>query len=373
MAHVLSLILLLAALAVVLFASHFFLYYSLVHFFKIVNPGLNTTLAIILVLLALSFIVSSLLAHWKENTLTRAFYFASGIWLGLLINLLMSLFAAWIVWGIARLSHIPLNPGIVAAVAVIAAFAYSIWGIYSAYNPVITEISVKINNLPPYWRGKKVVQISDIHLGHVFDKKYLEGVIRRVNSLAPEAVFITGDLFDGMDGKLHAHIEPIDNIIAPLGSFFVTGNHEIYYGVDRAIEILSRTKVRILSDEIVEVEGLRLVGLSYSDRFASRDLARIISDKLENQPRLPTVLLYHSPDQIDEIKALGIIDLHLAGHTHCGQIFPFNYVTKMIFKGYDYGLHQDGDYSLYTTSGVGAWGPTMRTGNRAEIVLIKFD
>ncbi len=373
MAHVFSFILLLAALVAVLFASHFFLYYSLVHFFKIVNPGINTALAVILILLAVSFIVSSLLAHWRENIITRTFYFASGIWLGLLINLLIALFFAWVIWGAVRLSHISLDPAIIAAVAVLFAIGYSIWGIYNAYNPVVTEIKVKIDNLPTYWQGKKVVQISDIHLGHIFDKKYLKQIVDQVNSLEPEAVFITGDLFDGMDGRLDTHVEPIDNINASSGSYFVTGNHEIYYGIERATEILSKTKVKILSDEAVEVEGLRIVGLSYADRFASRDLTKIILNKIGNEPQMPTILLYHSPDQIDEIKSLGIVDLHLVGHTHAGQLFPFNYITKMIYMGYDYGLHQDGKYSLYTTSGVGSWGPTMRTGNKAEIVLITFE
>jgi predicted MPP superfamily phosphohydrolase len=52
------------------------------------------------------------------------------------------------------------------------------------------------------------------------------------------------------------------------------------------------------------------------------------------------------------------------------QIFPFGYITKIVYKGYDYGLFEMGDYTLYTTSGAGTWGPTMRIGNTPEIVVI---
>jgi predicted MPP superfamily phosphohydrolase len=66
------------------------------------------------------------------------------------------------------------------------------------------------------------------------------------------------------------------------------------------------------------------------------------------------------------------IDLQLSGHSHAGQMFPFGYLTKLIYKGYDHGFRRLGKFSLYTTSGVGTWGPPMRTGNSPEIVVINL-
>ncbi|MDD2758164.1 MAG: metallophosphoesterase [Patescibacteria group bacterium] len=369
MTHVLTVILFGLAMLAVLFASHFFVYYSLGHFFKVVSPNVSTALAISIALLATSFILASLLAHWRENIATRAFYFISGVWLGLLVNLLVAFLLSWAVFGAGKLFGFAANLSIIGVVAIILASLYAIWGVWNAFHPEIKRIEVKINNLPVTWQGKTVVQISDIHLGHVFGQKFLQKIVDQINEVKPEAVFITGDLFDGMDGRLDMHVQPLDALAAPAGVYFVTGNHETYFGVDKAKEILSKTKARILSDEVVDINGLQVVGLNYADRLEQRDLVGVIRSIPNYNAGLPAVLLYHSPIQIKKIKEAGI-DLQLAGHTHRGQMFPFGWVTKMIFGGHDYGLYQEDDYSLYTTSGVGTWGPTLRTGNRPEIVVV---
>lgn len=372
MEHIIPVILFALAAISLLFASHFFVYWSLGHFFKIINPGINTALAVVVIILALSFITSSLLAHWRENLFTRLYYFASGIWLGLLTNLIITLVIAWVVVAVGDMLNLSLNQGVLGTIAIGLALVYTVWGVYNARNPQIKEIVVKIENLPEAWRGKTAVQISDIHLGHVHNSRFLGLVVDKINAQKPAIVFITGDLFDGMDGNLTTHVEPLDRLTAEWGTYFITGNHETYFGVSKAESLLAGTKVKILNDESVDVQGVKIVGLQYAERWENRDLAGIIRDKIQLRPEDPSILLYHSPDQIEEIKETGI-NLQLAGHTHRGQMFPFNYLTKLIFRGYDYGLHVDGAYSLYTTSGVGTWGPAMRTGNKPEIVVIKFE
>ncbi|MCX6781827.1 MAG: metallophosphoesterase [Candidatus Magasanikbacteria bacterium] len=371
MSHIITIILLILAALGIVFASHFFVYYSLGHFFKIVNPDINTAMAIVISILAVSFIVASVLAHWKENIFTRALYFTSGLWLGLLVNLIIALLLGWLVSALVHSVGIYPNLAIIGVLSVILALIYTSWGVWSAFNPVVRHVDITIKNLPEYWKQKTVVQISDVHLGHVFNKNFLNKVVSQINAEMPEAVFITGDLFDGMDGQLVSHVGPLDSIIAKYGVFFITGNHEIYFGVDRAKQILSQTKVRILSDETVDLEGLQIVGLNYSDQFEDRDLVKLIGEQKNFSADRPAILLYHSPVQVDKIKKAGI-DLQLAGHTHGGQMFPFGYITRLIFRGYDYGLSRDGDFSIYTTSGVGTWGPTIRTGNRPEIVVLHF-
>lgn len=371
MSHIISVILLILAAISIVFASHFFVYYSLGHFFKIVNPNINTAMAIVIGIFAISFIVASILAHWKENVFTKALYFTSGIWLGLLINLIIALLLGWVVSAVLGSLHIDVNLAIIGAITVGLAVIYTIWGVWSAFNPVVKHINVSIKNLPDNWKNKTAVQISDVHLGHVFNDKFLGMVVDKINLENPEVVFITGDLFDGMDGQLNNHVKPLDGIVAKYGSLFITGNHETYFGVDKAIKILSETKVRILSDETLDLDGLQVIGLNYSDRFESRDLPGLITAQQNFNPEKPAVLLYHSPVQVDKIKNTGI-DLQLSGHTHKGQMMPFGYLTKLIFKGYDYGLTVLDNFSIYTTSGVGTWGPTMRTGNRPEIVVIHF-
>ena len=162
----------------------------------------------------------------------------------------------------------------------------------------------------------------------------MDKMAEKINAQQPEMILIDGDLFDGIDGdSLDELVEPLNKLTAPQGVYFVTGNHETYLGLSRAEHVLNQTKIKILDDEIV--------------------------------------LMYHQPTNIADAKKLGI-DLQLAGHTHNGQIWPIKFFVQMIFKGYEYGLHVEENYSEYTSAGLGTWGPPLRTGNRPEIVVIEL-
>jgi hypothetical protein len=177
-----------------------------------------------------------------------------------------------------------------------------------------------------------------------------------VDAEKPDLVVITGDLFDGADGKLEEFVAPLNALRAPLGIYFVTGNHETYLGVQRAYVALRTTPVRILADEAVILDGLQVIGISYPERGQSKNLARAIADLRGLDPALPSILLYHSPTHIAEAKAAGI-SLQLSGHAHHGQIFPIQFISRLVYGRYYHGLHVEGDYTLYASSGAGTWGP----------------
>ena len=182
-------------------------------------------------------------------------------------------------------------------------------------------------------------------------------------------IVITGDLFDGMDGNLDGLVGPLENLRVSDGIFFITGNHETYLGIDKTFSILEKTQVAILDDAVKNIRGLQLVGISYPERGESKDIVKVMEALPGFEKNKPTILLYHSPVQIDTIKNSGV-DLQLSGHTHAGQLFPLGLITRLVYKGYDYGLRTLGDFSIYTSNGVGTWGPPMRTGNTPEIVNI---
>ncbi|MFH0856693.1 MAG: hypothetical protein V1860_02235 [bacterium] len=152
--------------------------------------------------------------------------------------------------------------------------------------------------------------------------------------------------------------------------FYVIGNHETYLGVEKAFQVLKETNVTALDDKMVEINGLQILGISYA-QDAAKDFKKIAARENYN-PDKPCILLYHSPTHLKEARELGF-DLQLSGHTHLGQLFPFSFITKLIYGAYDYGLHEIGDFSIYTTNGAGTWGPPMRTGNRPEIAVFKLE
>ena len=361
----------LIALSILLF-SHYFIYISLTYFFGIAEPAGRAALAGILFLFPASFIASSIVAHQTDSFFCRALYFCSATWLGVALTLIVALALAWGAWGTTKLFTSSPAPAIFGWAAVALACLYSAYGIWNAYHPRVQHLTVRIKNLPPAWRGRKVVQLSDMHLGYVLRAGFASRLVGMANAESPDVVAITGDLFDGADGKLEELVAPLNALQAPLGIYFVTGNHEIYLGVERSYAALRTTPVRILADERVVIDGLQVIGVSYPERGHAKDLRQAIAKLPGFNPALPSILLYHSPSHIAEAKAAGI-RLQLSGHTHHGQIFPIQFISRLVYGGYYHGLHVEKDYTLYTSSWVGTWGPTMRTGNRPEIAVIQVE
>ncbi len=358
---------------VILFGAHFVLYQGIIYFFpEVVAQGRNSLIEV-LIFLSVSFITASLIIHWHENPLTRLYYYLSGFWLGMLTNLILLLSAAWLLSLVTHIVGWELPRAVMGTLVSVVAFLVSVWGSYNAFHPRIREITVRIPGLPEAWRGKKVVQLTDVHLGAIYRAPWLTRVIAQTNSVHPEMVLITGDLFDGMDGHLDTLVEPLDEIEAPLGAYFITGNHETYLGLQEVFSALGKTKVHILDDAVVDVRGLKVIGLSYPERGTPTSVVLNTLEKLKPQYLgQPNILLFHSPTHIRDFAAAGI-NLQLAGHTHKGQMYPFGLITRLLYQGFDYGLYPMGAYTLYTSNGVGTWGPAMRIGNIPEIVSITLE
>ena len=393
MSTTITFVLFILSVLIVLLGAHFLLYVSVVNFFTITSATVKTYLAVTLLFLCFSFLISVILLRWNENVFTHCFYIASVFWVGLLICLLMATGLIWFIFGAERLIGHSANMRTISFLFYGLAALVSFYGIWNAFHPHLKSIEVEIENLPPVWKNKIVVQLSDVHLGIIHGTTFLRRVVSLVNSIKPHMILITGDLFDGMAGDLTRFIEPLNKLQASKGVFYVTGNHEGYLGLKKSLSILRDTHISVLDMEVVDVDGLQIVGVSFPE-FEKEDNVKSVFEPGGNyNRRKPSILLYHTPTNITRsnksrgsqqfntywfpdidmtfVKQKGI-DLQLSGHTHQGQLFPFGYLTRMIYHGYDYGLHKDGRFNLYTTSGVGTWGPPMRIGSSSEIPVIKL-
>lgn len=352
-----------------LVGSHYLAYVSTVHFFAITNSVHKKALAASLAFLSISFILSSVLISRQENYFARGAYLLSGYWLGILVNLLMAIAAVWLVIAVYRVMGFQPKVAMLALICFGLAFMYSVYGVWNADHPQIKNITVTIPNLPQQWKNKVIVQLSDVHMGHVHRADFLRRIATKVNAAHPDMVVITGDFFDGMDGDLQQLVQPLNDLSPEKGIFFITGNHEMFLGIDKVFAAFENTHVQILQDQVVDVDGLKVIGIGYPEHGGKKDVVGVLHSLQKNFEGRPNLLLYHAPVHIEEFKNSGV-NLQLSGHTHQGQIFPFRYITELVYKGYDYGLHRIGNYTLYTTNGAGTWGPAMRTGNTPEIVVV---
>jgi len=359
-----------AALAI-LFGSHYLLYRWVIGSFDITGPVVKNILFACVAFLSLSFIFASLISHFSQSQLAKMFYIAAGSWLGFLTNLLLAIFLIWAASRLLPLVGLNIKLSVIAAVFFSLAILFSVYGIWNAFNPRIKNIEVTIKNLPSQWQEKTIVQLSDVHLGKVHGAKFMRDIAQKANSLNPELIVITGDLFDGMDGDLSSLIESLNSLQSARGVFFVTGNHETFLGLNEVFELLDKTEIKVLNNGLVNLDGLQIIGVGYTRFTGEKNLTQTIESLPNFEKDLPSVLLYHSPTNIDQAKAAGV-NLQLSGHTHRGQIFPIHFFEWLIYKKYYYGLYREENYTIYTSAGTGTWGPPMRTGNVPEITAIKL-
>lgn len=377
--------------AVLLLGTHYFIYRSVVSAVDATRPRVRPALFLAFTALAISIPLAMLLHRLHGNLITRSLHTLSSFWLGLALHLVFFLALGWVVRGIFRLVGRPLAKGFVVWVAAALALSASLYGLWNANHPVVTLFEVEIAELPESWEGSTVVQLSDVHLGSVHGRRFLEHVVETVNALDPTAVFITGDLFNGSCSDLHRFKELLDSLAARRGVFFVTGNHEGYAGLTVPLEFLKQTRIRVLDNECVEMDGLQVVGVGFP-WFSRKSTSVNPFDRGGcYRPEKPSILLYHTPTDVHEsyadrntqqvrsyfapnttfrFAAEAGVDLQLSGHTHRGQMFPFGILTRVLWNGFDRGLHRIGKFTLYVSSGTGTWGPPVRTGSRSEVVAI---
>jgi uncharacterized protein len=296
------------------------------------------------------------------------------VWLGVSLLLLTSLGVGEILRLALPLDE-PLRSRIIAGSAVAVVGIATAYGIASALGEVgVRRVGVTLDRLPRSLSGYKVVQLSDLHIGPTLGRDFLTRVVERVNELEPDAVVITGDLVDGSVERLRDHVAPLADLRARDGVFFVTGNHEYYSGADAWLRELERLGVRPLRNERVALGGdgdtFDLAGVDDWQAFGhghGPDLARALEDRDADRE---LVLLAHQPRQIVEAAKHGV-GLQLSGHTHGGQIFPWNLFVRLQ-QPFVAGLSRHRGTQIYVSRGTGFWGPPMRVGAPAEITLLEL-
>lgn len=239
-------------------------------------------------------------------------------------------------------------------------------------TPSHTRVEIPIKGLDPRLDGFKIVQISDVHIGPTLDAGFMEWVVKEVNSQSPDLVAITGDLVDGAAERIGHEIDALADLKSAYGSFFVTGNHEYFSGVDGWLKRLRALGVRTLRNERVRIDhdGAPLDLLGVDDwRSASfghgPDLKRAVEDR---DLTVPSVLLAHQPRAIYGA-AEEQLDVMLCGHTHGGQIWPWAFIALLV-EPYLKGLHLHDGTWIYVHKGTGYWGPPLRLGAPAEIASV---
>lgn len=241
---------------------------------------------------------------------------------------------------------------------------------------IIKEVHVPLG-APKALHDLKIVQFTDLHIGPMIKRDYVQTLVTQMNALDADIIVMTGDLVDGSVMRLKDDVAPLANLKAKHGKFFITGNHEYYSGAEDWIIEMQRLGFTVLLNEheLIEVQGATLLLAGVTDYRADRHIASHQSSPKKAMGNAANadvkILLAHQPKSIFEATEAGF-DLQISGHTHGGQYYPWNFIAKMA-NPYIKGLHlHDNKTWIYVSPGTGYWGPPIRLGNEPEITVIRL-
>jgi len=337
-----------------------FLGITAVPVWEIIPPGLT-----------LAFVTTTFLGRRSSSFGLRLVYRISAVWLGVLNFSFFAACAAWLVSAAATLLPFHFEPKDIAEAFFGMAMLASIYGLLNANHLRVTNLTVNLPNLPAAWQGRTVALVTDLHLGSVRRARFASRVVAKLQSLQPDAVFISGDLFDGPEANPDTLVEPWRKLSAPAGIFYVTGNHEEFGDRAELIGAVQRAGIRVLNNEKVDVRGLQIVGVHDGETGDPRKF-RALLRQVELDGSRASILLAHQPSGLAIAEEAGI-SLQLSGHTHGGQIWPWAWVASRVHGRFNRGLNRFGTLLVYTSSGTGTWGVPMRVGTNPEIILIHLE
>lgn len=306
------------------------------------------------------------LANATSN-LASLVYILAAVTMGVLLYLLLIVLLVDLVRIFTNFS-----PNTYGIITLSATFLISLYGFLNTLNVRVTEKELRIDNLQ---KEVRAMHISDVHIGHLRGKAFMQQIVDKTNRQNVDVVFITGDLFDGKKHLNKDVLLPLTKLDAPV--YFIEGNHDRYTGVETIKGYLRESGVNVLENEVVNWNGLQIIGLNHmrpDNKSANMHAAgnhetiQGVLGKLPVDQNKTVILLHHSPDGIEYASENGA-DLYLAGHTHAGQLFPIIYIAELLFK-YNKGLHHFDGTKLFVSRGAGTFGPPMRVGTSSEITVL---
>lgn len=374
----------------IIFFSIFLTVYGLVNFYIFIRgwqaislyPALKTPYLALFLFLALSYIIGRVLERLWLSAVSDVFVWIGSFWLAMFFYFLLIV----IVIDLARLLNHVLpffqfltkDHAKLKLAALLASIGIVLVIIVSGY---INACSVRVRKLEISIAKKsnvselKIAAASDIHLGTIVGKKRFCRIVNKINALEPDLILLPGDIVDeDLAPVIRENLgEALLNLKAKFGVYAVTGNHEFIGGVEPSVNYLQQHGVVVLRDSVMKInDSLYIVGRDDRSvgQFAGRqrknlpELMRLVDQEL------PVILMDHQPFGLREAEE-NSVDLQLSGHTHHGQLWPLNFITKAMYEN-SWGYLKKKNTHVYVSCGAGTWGPPVRLGSRPEIVQISL-
>jgi hypothetical protein len=376
----------------VIFFTIFFTVYTAVNYYIFIRgwqalqglPILKPFYAVLFIIAAASYVIAKFLDGKIPHVIYDAMIWIGSFWFAFMLYFFLSI----IIIDLLKLLNWKLNffPqfftnnytdakkyflfGVIIISCVIIFFGY-----LNTRKIVVNSLTIEIPRKQSTLTELNAVVISDIHLSTINGEKLLSKIVAEINKLNPDIVFIPGDFVDDRAEtlKLEKIGGSLSQIKAKYGVFASVGNHEFINGIDGTSKFITENRVNLIRDSSYLVaDGFVIAARDDSSKVNfTGEHRKTLSEIMDSIDRnYPIILLDHTPYKLEEAEMNGV-DLQLSGHTHHGQMFPLNLITKMIYE-VSWGYKQRSNTHYYVSCGVGTWGPPVRLGSESEIVNLRI-
>ncbi|WP_374029623.1 metallophosphoesterase [Bdellovibrio bacteriovorus] len=364
-------------LAIFIYVSH-----QLTRFTDLTWMGTSAIVAFLAMLF--SMVIGTFLFFWKEKNLDhkpwRDFFLNGSLMVMAYINFLVSFVILRDVFAFAEnmIATKPLIENLYSSQATAALLTLPVallvlGNIVVQAGPRLKKVTLAFKNLPTDLEGLRIVHITDLHISPSLPVSFVSKLVGRVREMNPDVIVFTGDILDSFSEKHQEEFKILGGLQAKHGIYYVPGNHEYYWDVNRGLQSFRDMGFKVLLNETAEIHkgsaSLQIAGIPdpAAGHFGQPgpDFKAVQS---QLKPDSFKILLSHQPSLAKHSEKIGI-DLQLSGHTHGGQFFPWNWLI-VFFEKYAKGLYRIGNLQLYVNQGTGYWGPRLRLGTYCELTEI---
>lgn len=306
--------------------------------------------------------------HVKDTPAINKSYNIISHWWGLLFNLF---FASILYYPVLLFTGQPY----IAGLALVGAIILYVYGINRAKDIAVKKLDLEYKDHKIENTNKIIGFISDLHLGKILDENFVKTIVSHLDDEKIDYLLIGGDMFDSVETNWHKVLAPLKEFAARVPTYYVTGNHDYYVDFETKLRpAIKAAGINLLESGSVELDSVVIHGIPHHLSESDFDFYKQFK-KLEINDNKLNILLYHEPTpKHSRYALLNGINLQLSGHTHYGQMAPMNIVSWIFYGNFNYGSFYDeaNDAYQYTSSGIGSWGPPVRTTAKPEIILLEI-
>lgn len=313
--------------------------------------------------------ITSMLYSYKHYSLFNSWVNSiSSVWLGIVLYIFIAgvVISLLIMFNYYFNLQIPIR--LTSSILVAVTFSLMTYGIINASISRVVRWDVNSEKLSKDWGDKKIVIISDVHLGSIRREGFLKKIINKIENEKPDVVFIVGDLIDGSSFPYEKWFSELSSLKPQFGILYVEGNHEKYNQEYEKFKSELQPRVNDLTDKKIIINNTQIIGLDYQESEGGDEEKKAL-ESLQYDKNLPSIILMHDPKNTAPVATEGV-SLVLSGHTHNGQFFPFTTLIKNLYRKYAHGVVYTGSTASVTSGGIGTSLIPTRIGTVPEIIVL---